>query len=188
MIPRLSSLANNAPASRAAHGDESVELPALRACANRLVAVAPLLMREFRAEMRRSAPADLSVPLFRSLILAAVQPGASVSDLANHLGVTLPTASVAVSKLAARGLLSPAAAGQRRSLQLTAGGAEVVEQARANTTLAFEQRLSHLPTTDLALIEHALALLDRALCGPPVPSHSASVADAAPAAQDDAHA
>ncbi|MEY4748694.1 MAG: hypothetical protein RIQ60_908 [Pseudomonadota bacterium] len=122
-------------------------------------------MREFRAEMRRAAPADLSVPLFRALLLAARQPGASVSDVANHLGVTLPTASVAVSKLTARQLLQPSAAGQRRALHLTQEGAVLVEQARATTTHAFAQRLTGLEAPDLQQIEQALALLESALGG-----------------------
>jgi MarR family transcriptional regulator for hemolysin len=154
--------------------------PALHGCASRLVAVAPLLMREFRAEMRRSAPHDLSVPLFRSLILAANRPGATVSDLANHLGVTLPTASVAVARLAARGLLAEPAPGKRRSLQLTPDGARMVEQARVHTTAAFEQRLGALPPATLAAIEHALAALEAALGGTGRPA--APPADATPLA------
>jgi MarR family transcriptional regulator for hemolysin len=146
------------------------------------VAVAPLLMREFRAEMRRSAPHDLSVPLFRSLILAGNRPGATVSDLANHLGVTLPTASVAVGKLAARGLLQTPAEGQRRSLQLTRSGAQVVEQARQNATLAFEQRLASLPAQALGQIDAALAALENALGGTPMPASIPAPGAASPPA------
>jgi MarR family transcriptional regulator for hemolysin len=143
----------------------------LSACATRLVSVAPLLMREFRAEMRRSAPADLSVPLFRSLILASSRPGATVSDLANHLGVTLPTASVAVAKLGARGLLEPAASGQRPRLLLTPAGAEVIHRARSETTCAFERRLAGLDNDALQRIDAALVALESALALPPPPSH-----------------
>ncbi|MFM2120080.1 MAG: hypothetical protein RL722_1548 [Pseudomonadota bacterium] len=140
---------------------------ALPRCANRLVAVAPLLMREFRTEMRRVAPRDLSVPLFRALILADIRPGASVSDLAGHLGVTLPTASVAVAKLAARGLLVEAVPGRRPSLRLTEAGQRLVEQARVSTTQALAQRLAQLPAEVLPGIEQALNLLEQALSPPP---------------------
>ncbi|MEY2686991.1 MAG: hypothetical protein RL375_1189 [Pseudomonadota bacterium] len=124
-------------------------------------------MREFRAEMRRSAPADLSVPLFRSLILANGRPGASVSDLANHLGVTLPTASVAVDKLGARGLLQAAEPGQRRKLLLTPAGAELVERARGDATSAFERRLGGLAPDQLRQIDAALVALESALTAVP---------------------
>jgi MarR family transcriptional regulator for hemolysin len=147
----------------AAAAGPSGDAATLSACATRLVSVAPLLMREFRAEMRRSAPADLSVPLFRSLILASSRPGATVSELANHLGVTLPTASVAVAKLGARGLLEPAAPGQRPRLLLTPAGAEVVHRARSETTSAFERRLSGLDNDALQRIDAALVALESAL-------------------------
>jgi MarR family transcriptional regulator for hemolysin len=166
----------------------------LKACATRLVSVAPLLMREFRAEMRRSAPADLSVPLFRSLILARSRPGATVSDLANHLGVTLPTASVAVAKLGARGLLQPAVPGQRPKLLLTPAGAELVQRARGEATSAFERRLGGLAPDALRHIDAALVALEAALAAGAqgarptgnTPGRRQGVAKATPQAIDEA--
>jgi MarR family transcriptional regulator for hemolysin len=150
-------------ASTSQAADNADDASTLAACATRLVSVAPLLMREFRAEMRRSAPADLSVPVFRALILAGSRPGATVSDLANHLGVTLPTASVAVTKLAARGLLQPTTPGERPSLLLTPAGAEMVHRARSDATSAFERRLGGLAPDALRQIDAALVALDAAL-------------------------
>jgi DNA-binding MarR family transcriptional regulator len=132
---------------------------ATHACARQLLEVVPLLMREIRSEMRRSAPAALSVPSFRALIFAHNHPGGSLTDLAQHLGVTLPTASVAVDKLAARGLLltSRASAGQRRrSLHLSAQGERVVRRAMAHTVEALASRLPTLPAERLESMQRDL--------------------------------
>jgi MarR family transcriptional regulator for hemolysin len=134
---------------------------ASRACATRLLEVVPALMREIRSEMRRSAPSALSVPSFRALIFAHTCPGASITELAEHLGVTLPTASVAVDKLAARGLLLTArSAGQRRrSLHLSAEGEQLVRHARQHTVRALAARLHRLPAAQLGALAQGLAEL-----------------------------
>jgi DNA-binding MarR family transcriptional regulator len=133
-------------------------------CAASIEAVVPLLMREIRSEMRRAAPAGLSVPLFRALIFARIQPGASLSALAAHLGVTLPTASVAVDKLVKLGLINTdsldGARHQRRTLRLTAEGERSVAEAMHHTTQAFAERLQSLDASALSDIQNTLALLD----------------------------
>ena len=78
---------------------------AAQACAQAVLAQVPLLMREIRAAMRQAAPDGLTVPQFRALLFAQREPGGTVGALAAHLGVTLPTASVAVAALVARQLL-----------------------------------------------------------------------------------
>ena len=143
-------------------------------CAATVVAVVPQLMREIRTEMRQAAPAGLSVPLFRALIFARNHPGASLTALAAHLGVTLPTASVGVDKLIRLGLLQEScdAAGTRaprRALRLSSHGEQSVAQALNATTRAMAERLRTCDPATLARIEHSLtelhaSLADTATC------------------------
>lgn len=138
------------------------EADAARECARSVLAAVPPLMQEIRAEMRLAAPAGMSIPQFRALIFTRNHPGASVSELAAHLGITVPTASVAVDRLVRQKLLRAPVSLQnrrRRSLELTAAGARAVESARAATTEAFARRLDGLSESELSLVQQALALL-----------------------------
>lgn len=132
------------------------------ACARQVLEAVPLLMREIRTEMRQSAPAALSVPSFRALIFAHMNAGASLSELAAHLGVTLPTASVAVDKLTARGLMLAPREGngqRRRTLYLSAQGQRVVRRAMEHTVKALGARLQSLPVGQLESLQRSLAAL-----------------------------
>ncbi len=120
-------------------------------------------MQEIRAEMRSAAPEGLSIPQFRALIFARNHPGASVSEIAAHLGVTLPTASVSVDRLVRQGLLEAPVVPdnrRRRSVGLTPAGAQLVERAWSATTDAFARRLGGLSADELQLVQRALALLE----------------------------
>jgi DNA-binding MarR family transcriptional regulator len=143
-------------------------MSASQACARQVLEAVPLLMREIRSEMRQSAPSALSMPSFRALIFAHVNPGGSLSDLAAHLGVTLPTASVAVDKLAARGLMRAARedSGQRRrSLYLSPQGERVVRRAMEHTVKALALRLQAVPTQRLESMQRSLADLSTQVAG-----------------------
>ena len=61
--------------------------------ARELMEVVPLVMRTFRAEMRGSRANDLSVPQFRALGFVHRKPGTSLSDVAEHIGLALPSMS-----------------------------------------------------------------------------------------------
>ena len=62
-------------------------------CAARVMEAVPLVMRFIRADMRAINATDMSVPQFRTLAFLDRNPGASLSELAEHLGVTRATAS-----------------------------------------------------------------------------------------------
>lgn len=131
-------------------------------CARHLLGALPPLMQAFRAEMRQAVPAGLSVPQFRVLIYAQKHPGSSISDIAAHLGVTLPTASVAVDRLVRQGLLETAVdAGnrRRRAVDLTAQGHRAVERAQSRTAHALAGRLDALSPDQLVGVCDALTLL-----------------------------
>jgi DNA-binding MarR family transcriptional regulator len=146
-------------------------------CARRVLATVPPLMREIRREMRAAATHGLTVPQLRILIFARNNPGASVTDLAAHLGVTVPSASVAVDRLVRADLLAaPATPDNRRRLAIavTTAGARIVDDAVDLTARAFAQRLSALNGTQLAEVQRALALLEQHLTAvPPEPGGSA---------------
>jgi len=157
-------VANGTPVIRA----DADATRASLACARQVLDAVPLLMREIRSEMRQSAPAALSVPSFRALIFAHMNPGGSVTELAVHLGVTLPTASVAVDKLTARGLmLAPREdSGQRRrTLYLSAQGERVVRRAMEHTVQALGARLQSLPSGQLENLQRGLAALCEQVAG-----------------------
>lgn len=133
-------------------------------------------MREIRHEMRAAAsPVLSSVPAFRVLIFARYFPGGSLSELAAHHGVTLPTASVSVDRLVEQALLeSRAVPGdrRRRALHLTPAGRRLVDGAMAHTTDVFAARLASLDAPELARVREAVDTLGRLLA--PDPSDPAS--------------
>src|SRR5215472_3469611 len=95
------------------------------ACAAQIMETVPLVMRTLRTEMRRRRPADLSVPQFRALAFVRRHPGASLSEVAEHLGLTLPATSTLIDHLVARELVrrAPNPDNRRRLvLTLTADG------------------------------------------------------------------
>src|SRR5258708_38439541 len=68
-------------------------------CAAMLLEVIPAVMRSIRTQMRLRTAPELSVVQFRSLALAHRSGGATISDIAEHIGVTLPSASKLVDTL-----------------------------------------------------------------------------------------
>src|SRR5512136_590260 len=71
-------------------------------CAQEILDVVPVVMRTIRAELRRHRTADLSVPQFRTLAFIDRQADASLSDVAEHIGLTLPSMSKIVESLVVR--------------------------------------------------------------------------------------
>jgi DNA-binding MarR family transcriptional regulator len=136
------------------------------ACAHQLIAVVPLLMREIRAEMRAAAPPGFTVPQFRVLIFAHKRHEPSISEVAAHLGVSVPTASVTVERLAREGMLRTRPTPdnrRRRSIELTAEGRRAVERALRASTLAFAQRLGALSAAEQTHVAQALSLIEQRL-------------------------
>src|SRR5213593_56534 len=74
-------------------------------CAREILETVPLVMRVVRGEMRRQGAHLVSVPQFRALAFVERHPGASLAGVAEHLGVTAPTASTIVDRLVRRRLV-----------------------------------------------------------------------------------
>lgn len=96
--------------------------------ARTLLEVVPLVNRSIRAEVRAHRSAELSVPQFR--VLGYVKQGVrvSLSDIAEHMGLTLPSMSTMVDGLVSRGLVDRTRDGEDRrkvTIVLTAHGEEI---------------------------------------------------------------
>jgi DNA-binding MarR family transcriptional regulator len=130
-------------------------------CARQLLEVAPLVMRAIRAEMRAGG-GNLTVPQFRALAFVSRNPGASLSDVAEHMGLTLPSMSKLNDGLVARKLVTRVTAtADRRRLVLapTARGRALLESRRAATRVRLAERLAPLPAADRAVVSAAMHAL-----------------------------
>jgi DNA-binding MarR family transcriptional regulator len=112
--------------------------------------------------MRAQRQHDLSVPQFRTLAFLSRNPGSSLSAVAEHIGLTLPTMSVLVEGLVGRGLVdrTPDARDRRRVLlALTESGAALHAAAREGAAAWLAVLLAPLGEPDRTAIVHALGVL-----------------------------
>jgi DNA-binding MarR family transcriptional regulator len=131
-------------------------------CAAIVADVIPLVMRDIRAEMRRHREADLTVPQFRSLGFVRRNPGASLSAVAEHVGLTLPSTSKMIDRLEAQGLLTRVSTPEDRrriALKLTDEGTRILQNANAATRSHLADQLSVLSPEARATIMEAMAAL-----------------------------
>jgi DNA-binding MarR family transcriptional regulator len=131
-------------------------------CARQVLETVPLVMRTVRAEMRRHRAADLSVPQFRTLTFLSRQAGASLSQVAEHIGLTLPSMSSLVEGLVERKLIlrNPHSVDRRRvTLTLTARGQSVLEAAHGATQAALAEKLAALSAQDRTIVVQAMLAL-----------------------------
>jgi DNA-binding MarR family transcriptional regulator len=135
------------------------------ACAGTVMEMVPTVMRFIRTEMRRNRASVLSVPQLRALAFLDHSPGACLLHVADHLGVTTPTASVIVDRLVRRGLLLRSEDPRERRrlvLTLTPKGGRHLEQARSATRSWIADVLAPLPRPALRRIEEGINLLGSA--------------------------
>src|ERR1044071_9972883 len=131
------------------------------ACAREFLEVVPLASSWARAAVRRRAP-SWSLPQLQALGYLRVNPGASLSDLAWHLGVALPTASTLVSRLVTMGQVDrrdDPAERRRALLRLTAKGDAQLTAALADTQAELAELLRSLSARDLARVCGSFAVL-----------------------------
>ena len=105
------------------------------AAAAAILDTVPVAMRALRSRMRANR-GGLSVPQFRAMMFVRRNPGSSLSQIAEHLGTSVPAASELVSRLVAQGLVirvtDPM---ERRRIRLTLSddGRRDLELARSGT-------------------------------------------------------
>ncbi|MGQ9851038.1 MAG: MarR family winged helix-turn-helix transcriptional regulator [Aggregatilineaceae bacterium] len=133
-------------------------------CAGAVMDTVPLIMRLIRAEMRSHRSPDLSVPQFRALLYVYRRAGASLSDVAEHLGLTLPSTSKLVNRLVERGLLTRASAPddrRRMILNITPTGQIVLDAAAQATRARLMEQLATLSAEECETVIAAMRLLQR---------------------------
>ncbi|MGH2460275.1 MAG: MarR family winged helix-turn-helix transcriptional regulator [Chloroflexota bacterium] len=134
-------------------------------CAGLVMENIPPAMRFVRAEMRRQGAPGFSMPQFRALAFLSRNPGASLSAVADHLGVTLATASTIADRLVRHGLVERAAHPQERrriTLTLTDDGQDLLLDARTATRSKVAVMLETLSADQLRQIATGVTLLGAA--------------------------
>jgi DNA-binding MarR family transcriptional regulator len=119
------------------------------ACARAVLDSVPFVMQFIRHAAAPRKAAGLSVQQFRALgvLRHHHRNGASLSDVAEYLGLSLPTASRLVDGLVSRGLIHRRPLPEnRRQVRLTLqpAGAKMLEAAVETAQDALEQRLRHV--------------------------------------------
>lgn len=133
-----------------------------RETAREVLEVVPLIMRTVRTEMRGSSAHDLSVPQFRTLGFVHRHPGTSLSDVAEHIGLTLPSMSKLIDGLVERKLIvRESRANDRRciTLALTARGRTLLDCAHESTQMSLAERLSALRDSERATVVRSMRML-----------------------------
>lgn len=131
-------------------------------CAAAVMDTVPLIMRTIRAEMRKSIKQYLSVPQFRTLTFLNRNEGASLSDVADHIGLTLPTISKMIDRLVARNLVirkHHLDDRRRITLALSSHGQAALQSARNATQTQLAKLLTALPKNRKNEITKALQIL-----------------------------
>ena len=131
-------------------------------CAQEILEVVPSVMRSIRAEMRRHRTADLSVPQFRTLAFIDRNVDASLSDVAEHIGLTLPSMSKIVDGLVTRRLVTRQTAPddrRRLTLALTPRGQSALQASREATRACLAEDLAVLTVHERETITQAMTIL-----------------------------
>ena len=128
-------------------------------------------MRTIRAQMRSRRSVELSVVQFRTLAFLDRRRGASLSDLADHIGLALPTVSKLVQELVTRRFLereTDPADRRRSALTSTAKGKRILNAARSATREHLVHRLGKLTVRECDALIVALQPL-RSIFLPDIP-------------------
>jgi DNA-binding MarR family transcriptional regulator len=137
-------------------------------CAQAVMETLPQVVRAIRGEMRRQGAPFLSLPQLRTLAYLHRNPGSCLLHLANHLGVTRPTASTIVERLVRRGMVTRTDNPQERrrvALTLTPVGASHFRRARQSTQAWMATTLSRLSPARLRRIMQGVTLLREPFVG-----------------------
>jgi DNA-binding MarR family transcriptional regulator len=119
-------------------------------------------MHAIRSQMRSHWTPDLSVPQFRALAFLDRQEGASLSDVAEHIGLTLPSMSKLMDGLVGRNLViraSDPADRRRMRLSLTVHGRLTLQAARVAIQDHLAGQLATLPAERQVTIREAMRAL-----------------------------
>jgi DNA-binding MarR family transcriptional regulator len=131
-------------------------------CARAVLDTVPCVMQSLRAQMRGRRGADLSVPQFRTLAFIGRCPGSSLSDVAQHVGTSLPSMSKLIDGLVERCLVGriPESDDRRRlALTLTDDGKVLLAVVRDGTQGFLAGLFAEVTARERAAIVEAMELL-----------------------------
>jgi len=131
-------------------------------CAHEVLDSVPVVFRVIRAELRKHGAKEMSVPQFRTLAFVYRNEGASLSEVCDHVGLTLSTMSTLIDAMVDRGLVNRRTDSKDRRrmiLTLNEPGRARFQSARAATLTYLEERLRELPASDRATITLAMRML-----------------------------
>jgi DNA-binding MarR family transcriptional regulator len=129
-----------------------------------LMEVVPRVMQRIRMEMRSHRTPGLSVPELRTLIHLYRNEGASLSEVAEHTGLKLPSMSKTIDALVARKLVIRSALARDRryvSLKLSAQGLAELRRTRRITEARLAEALAALLPEQQARVAEALKMLEQ---------------------------
>lgn len=135
-------------------------------CATEVMETIPLVMQCLRSQMRSHNSPDLSVPQFRALAFLDRHPGASLSAMAEHLGVTRATASAIAERLVQRNLVDRRERPEERRhivLKLTHAGSEYLQQVRNTSRAEIAKLFASLSAKQRQRIVEGLSMLSEAI-------------------------
>ncbi|MEZ0390333.1 MAG: MarR family winged helix-turn-helix transcriptional regulator [Verrucomicrobium sp.] len=122
-------------------------------------------MRAVRTEVRRDRTPELSMPQFRALAYVAQHEGCPLTDVAAHLGLTLPTASKMMDGLVDEGMVArnPDRQDRRKlKLNLSPKGRQKHESILRNARDFLAGKVDHLGEGERQQLANALRLLKEA--------------------------
>jgi len=122
----------------------------------------PLIMRYIRMEMRSRRAPGLSIPQFRTLVFLNRNEGVSLSEVANHIGLTLPSASKIINALVARKLVIRSELLKDRrynSLKLSKLGCNALIKAQRGTASSLAEKLIALSPSQQEMVEETMRTL-----------------------------
>jgi len=122
----------------------------------------PLLMRLLRAKYREKRVGDLSMAQFRTLAFVDANQGASLSEVAEHIGLGLPSMSKLVDALVKRKLLTRELHGtdrRRICLALTSKGKRELDEAYQHTQSFFAEKFAELSNDERTQIGEAMNVM-----------------------------
>ncbi len=133
-----------------------------QACAHEILDVTPIVIQAIRFEMRSQRLTDLSVPQFRTVAYINRHAGASLSDAAEFIGLTLSSMSILVNGLVERGLVcrETSTADRRRvCLSLTVAGKAMFDDVLERVQGRLAEMTATLSEAERAVVIQAMALL-----------------------------
>ena len=124
----------------------------------------PSLMHVLRTKFREKRVAELSMVQFRTLAFVDANRGASLSEVAGHIGLGLPSMSKLVDALVNRKLLTRELHGKDRRricLALTSRGKRELNDAYQHTQSFFADKFSKLTDDERTQISDAMNVMKK---------------------------